>query len=122
MPSKSAKQAKFMAAVANNPKFANKAGVPQSVGQEFANADKRNKDMPNFFDSTKSKPGKGKMKYASGVLSASSKKRFPVPAETNPLRERTGPEKVVLAILDSSHASRVYLSACRQPGAVRYTG
>ena len=36
MPSKSKKQAKFMAAVANNPKFAKKAGVPQSVGQEFA--------------------------------------------------------------------------------------
>lgn len=30
-----------MAAVANNPKFAKKAGVPQSVGQEFAKADRR---------------------------------------------------------------------------------
>jgi hypothetical protein len=58
MPSKTKKQAKFMAAVANNPKFAKKAGVPQSVGQEFANADKRNKDMPSYFDSTKKKPGK----------------------------------------------------------------
>jgi len=58
MPSKSKKQAKFMAAVANNPKFAKKAGVPQSVGQEFANADKRNKDMPSKFNSTGNKPGK----------------------------------------------------------------
>ena len=66
MPSKSAKQAKFMAAVANNPKFANKAGVPQSVGQEFANADKRNKDMPSYFDSTKKKPGKAVKKYNKG--------------------------------------------------------
>jgi len=35
MPAKSQKQKRFMAAVANNPKFANKVGVPQSVGEEF---------------------------------------------------------------------------------------
>jgi hypothetical protein len=29
-----------MAAVANNPAFAKKTGVPQSVGQDFSNADK----------------------------------------------------------------------------------
>ena len=39
MPSKSEKQAQFMAAVAHNPAFAKKAGVPQSVGQEFNDAD-----------------------------------------------------------------------------------
>jgi hypothetical protein len=32
-----------MAAVANNPEFAKKAGVPQSVGKEFSNADKGRK-------------------------------------------------------------------------------
>ena len=69
MPSKTKKQAKFMAAVANNPKFAKEAGVPQSVGQEFANADKRNKDMPSYFDSTKKKPGKAVKKgYARGGM------------------------------------------------------
>ena len=41
MPSVSKKQARFMAAVAHNPKFAREAGVPQSVGQEFHEADKR---------------------------------------------------------------------------------
>jgi hypothetical protein len=35
MPVKSKKQRKFMAAVANNPKFAKKAGVSKSVGEEF---------------------------------------------------------------------------------------
>ena len=40
MPSTSKKQHNFMAAVANNPTFAKKAGVPQSVGKEFNNADK----------------------------------------------------------------------------------
>ena len=35
MPPKSKKQKRFMAAVANNPKFANKVGVPQNVGAKF---------------------------------------------------------------------------------------
>jgi len=40
MPSTSKKQHNFMAAVANNPKFAKKAGVPSSIGKEFLTADK----------------------------------------------------------------------------------
>jgi hypothetical protein len=43
MPSKSKDQAKFMAAVAHNANFAKKAGVPQSVGKEFNEADKGRK-------------------------------------------------------------------------------
>ena len=43
MPSVSKKQHNFMAAVANNPSFAKKAGVPQSVGQDFVAADKGKK-------------------------------------------------------------------------------
>ena len=43
MPSTSKKQHNFMAAVANNPSFAKKAGVPQSVGKEFNEADKGRK-------------------------------------------------------------------------------
>ena len=40
MPAKSKKQQKFMAAVANNPKFAKKVGVSKSVGEEFMKAKK----------------------------------------------------------------------------------
>lgn len=40
MPSVSKKQHKLMAAVAHNPAFAKKVGIPQSVGQEFNKADK----------------------------------------------------------------------------------
>ena len=40
MPSTSKKQHNFMEAVAHNASFAKKAGVPQSVGQEFSKADK----------------------------------------------------------------------------------
>jgi len=40
MPSKSPAQARLMAAVAHDPGFAKKVGVPQSVGKEFNQADK----------------------------------------------------------------------------------
>jgi len=43
MPSVSKKQHNFMEAVAHNPSFAKKAGVPQSVGKEFSKADKGRK-------------------------------------------------------------------------------
>jgi hypothetical protein len=55
MPSTSKKQHNFMAAVAKNPAFAKKAGVPQSVGKEFLTADKgktfkRGGDMASKMD------------------------------------------------------------------------
>jgi hypothetical protein len=40
MPSVSKKQHNLMAAVANNPKFAKKVGIPRSVGEDFIKADK----------------------------------------------------------------------------------
>jgi hypothetical protein len=40
MPSKSAKQARTMAAAAHNPKFAKKMKIPQKVAKEFNKADK----------------------------------------------------------------------------------
>jgi hypothetical protein len=40
MPSVSKKQHNLMAAVANNPAFAKKVGIPQSVGKEYVTADK----------------------------------------------------------------------------------
>jgi hypothetical protein len=43
MPSSSKKQHNFMEAVAHNPSFAKKAGVPQSVGKDFSAADKGRK-------------------------------------------------------------------------------
>jgi hypothetical protein len=43
MPSSSAKQHKFMEAIAHSPSFAKKVGVPQSVGQDFSSADKGRK-------------------------------------------------------------------------------
>ena len=62
MPSTSKKQHNFMAAVANNPAFAKKVGVPQSVGKEFNNADKgktfkRGGDMASMMGKPMMKKG-----------------------------------------------------------------
>jgi hypothetical protein len=64
MPSKSKEQNNFMAAVANNPAFAKKAGVPQSVGKDFSNADKGRKF---------SKGGDMKKGYADGGMTMVNK-------------------------------------------------
>jgi hypothetical protein len=78
MPSTSTKQKRFMAAVAHNPEFAKKAGVPVSVGKEFVRADMaqkgktmatKGKMMPFMGKETKAEEAKemksGK-KYAAG--------------------------------------------------------
>jgi len=48
MPSRSKSQFRLMAAAANNPKFAAKAGVPPKVAKEFHAADRSSsyKKMP----------------------------------------------------------------------------
>ena len=43
MPSKSKKQHNLMTAVAHNPAFAKKVGIPVSVGKDFSTADKGKK-------------------------------------------------------------------------------
>ena len=43
MPSTSKKQHNLMAAVAHNPAFAKRVGIPQSVGRDFSEADKGRK-------------------------------------------------------------------------------
>ena len=57
VPATSKKQERFMQAVANNPKFAKKVGVPQSVGREFTKKDG------------------GQMKYAKGGESKAMMKK-----------------------------------------------
>lgn len=68
MPSVSGKQHRFMAAVANNPKFAKKAGVPQSVGEEFLKADKGRKFKESEMKDMKAMKTK---KMAGGGMAAS---------------------------------------------------
>lgn len=71
MPSSSKKQHNFMAAVANNPAFAKKVGVPQSVGKEYSTADKGKKF---------SKGGDMKKGYADGGMTMVNKGGKMVPS------------------------------------------
>lgn len=63
MPAKSAKQERFMQAVANNPKFAKKVGVPTSVGKEFTKSGDTmaSKMNPGFMAMMKKKAPAKKM-------------------------------------------------------------
>ena len=78
-----------MAAVANNPKFAKKVGVPQSVGKDFNNADKGKTfkeggtmKKPNPFmemiakkkEAAAAKPAKAAMPMKKGGKTATPKK------------------------------------------------
>jgi hypothetical protein len=77
MPSVSKKQHNFMAAVANNPEFAKKAGVPQSVGKEFNNADKGKKFSTGGHMAT-TKMGKPTMKPGMSTAKDGMKKPTPM--------------------------------------------
>jgi hypothetical protein len=86
MPSVSKKQHNFMAAVANNPKFAKKAGVPSSIGKEFLTADK-GKTFKQGGTMKKMNPGmmaimakKKPMKMAGGGMPMVEKDGKKVPA------------------------------------------
>jgi len=69
MPSTSKKQHNFMAAIAHNPAFAKKVGIPQSVGKDFDEADKGKKfgsggrTRPDVQKVNKSKTDHGKMTF-----------------------------------------------------------
>ena len=69
MPSTSKKQHNFMAAIAHNPAFAKKVGIPQSVGKDFNEADKGKKfgsggvTRPDIQKVNKSKTDHGKMAF-----------------------------------------------------------
>ena len=56
LPSKSAAQRRLMRAVAHSPEFAKKVGIPQSVGKEFNEEDKRRAVIKNAFRKVRSKP------------------------------------------------------------------
>ena len=77
MPSTSKKQHNFMAAVANNPAFAKKVGVPQSVGQDFNEADKGRKFLKGG-DTMMSKMGKPVMKKGMSMAKDGMKRPTPM--------------------------------------------
>ena len=91
MPSVSKKQHNFMAAVAKNPAFAKKAGVPASVGRDFLNADKgrkfkeggdtmASKMNPGFMAMMTKKKGMPAKKMAGGGMTSMGKVKTAAPS------------------------------------------
>ena len=84
MPVKSKKQKKFMQAVANNPEFADKVGVKQSIGREFTKEkDMKTKKM-NIGGRT------GDMMYSRGYGVGNKDKRMPTELMTAPGMKKGG--------------------------------
>jgi hypothetical protein len=110
MPSVSKKQHNFMEAVAHNPSFAKKAGVPQSVGKDFSNADK-GKTFKRGGDMAKANPfmemiakkkaaaaGKPMKKMASGGMTAMGKVKTAAPSKDGvAVKGKTKGKQVVMA-------------------------
>ena len=90
MPSSSKKQHRFMEAIAHNPGFAKKVGIPQSVGKDFSNADKgksfsKGGDMatkmnPGFMAMMAKKKGAPAKKMAGGGMTAMGKVKTAAPS------------------------------------------
>jgi hypothetical protein len=96
MPSTSKKQHNFMAAVANNPSFAKKVGVPQSVGKDFNNADK-GKSFKKGGDTMASKMNPG-------FMAMIAKKKAGAKAEM-PMRKGGAAKKMASGGLSAGHKS-----------------
>ncbi len=82
MPSVSGKQHRFMAAVANNPAFAKKSGVPQSVGAEFLKADKGRK----FKEGGEMKESKAMVKKEIGFMKKAGAPRSMIKHEESEMK------------------------------------
>jgi hypothetical protein len=92
MPSKTKEQHNLMAAVAKNPAFAKKVGIPTSVGQDFLNADKgrkfkeggdtmASKMNPGFMAMMAKKKGMPAKKMAGGGMAKMGAVRTAAPSK-----------------------------------------
>jgi hypothetical protein len=119
MPSTSKKQHNFMAAVANNPSFAKKVGVPQSVGKEFSNADKgrkfskggdtmASKMNPGFMAMMAKKKGAPAKKMAGGGMAASAMGKVKTAA----------PSKDGVAVKGKTKGTQVKMAGSGVPGGI----
>tara|TARA_R110002153_G_scaffold184547_1_gene337736 strand:+ start:138 stop:839 length:702 start_codon:yes stop_codon:yes gene_type:complete len=87
MPVKSKKQKKFMQAVANNPEFAKKVGVKQSIGREFTKEKSMKTKKMNMGGRT------GDMMYSRGYGVGNKDKRMPTELMTAPGMKKGGKVK-----------------------------
>jgi hypothetical protein len=91
-----------MAAVANNPSFAKKAGVPQSVGQEFVKADKGRKFMKGGGEM---KESKAMMKKEVGFMKKAGAPKSMVKHEEAEMKGMKGMKSGGVASSLKTHAS-----------------
>ena len=102
MPSVSKKQEKFMQAVAHNPAFAKKAGVPQSVGKEFTKSGggmaKANPFMEMIAKKKAAAAGKPMKKMASGGMTSMGKVATAAPSRDGmAVKGKTKGKQIVMA-------------------------
>lgn len=98
MPSKSPAQARLFAAVAHNPAFAAKVGIPQSVGRDFNQADAGtgilSRAAGGAVEGDRRARGRSDMEaYASGGLTADDRKALPSGDFLGPGRSFPVPDK-----------------------------
>jgi hypothetical protein len=93
MPSKSPSQHRLMQAVAHNPAFAKKVGIPQKVGKEFAKADEGKKYKEGgLYDNINAKreriaEGSGEKMRRVGSKGAPTAEAFKQSAKTARMRD-----------------------------------
>lgn len=91
MPSKSPEQKRLMQAVAHSPKFAKKVGIPQSVGKDFAKADKNMKDGGLYANihakQERIAQGSGERMRKPGAEGAPAKNAFKQAAKTAKMKD-----------------------------------
>ena len=122
MPSKSKAQHNFMAAVANNPSFAKKAGVPQSVGKEFTTADKGRKfskggDMPIKLKE-KSLDDMKKDAISSSVAERGYKKGGSVKASSMGKVKTAAPSKDGIAVKGKTKGTQIKMAGSGVPNGI----
>jgi hypothetical protein len=122
MPSKSKAQHNFMAAVANNPSFAKKVGVPQSVGKDFSNADKgktfkRGGDMP-IKAKAQSLDEMKKDAISSSVAERGYKKGGSVKASSMGKVKTAAPSKDGVAVKGKTKGTQIKMAGSGVPGGI----
>ena len=101
MPSVSKKQHNLMEAVAHNPAFAKKVGIKQSVGKEFAAADK------------------GKTFKRGGVMA--TKMKFPAPSKMGAVKT-AAPSRDGVAVKGKTKGKQIVMPGNKMTGKAMKSG
>jgi hypothetical protein len=106
-----------MAAVANNPSFAKKVGVPQSVGKEFSNADK-NRKFSKGGDTMASKMNPGFMAMMAKKKGAPAKKMAGGGMTKMGAVKTAAPSKDGVAVKGKTKGTQIKMAGSGVPGGI----